>query len=141
MTDKKTAGAEESLWDGESTGGELFKFDTVGQSLKGLITVRKQGKTKLGDAVFVTVQEKDGEKTFVPTKACLEDIDKMLRQYGGVNKTIVEIEFMEEKKGNYPSPFKVFRVRAGTATESRLAALGIATFDSESTNEEDEAPL
>jgi hypothetical protein len=132
----KSLESEFDDFDQESTGGELFKFDTVGQKLTGLLVEKKPGKTKLGEAMFYTIQTKDSEHTFVPTKALGDDLSKYLRMYGGVGKVIVSIEFIEEKKGNYASPFKVFKVRAGSATEARLSAMGISTFDSESTNEE-----
>lgn len=139
---KKDVVAEEELWDGESTGGALYKFDTVGQIVKGLVIGKKSGKTKMGEADFYTVQTAKEEVTFIPTKALGEDLAKYLRQYGGVGKTVVEIEFVEEKPSNYASKFKVFRVRAGAATEARLAVLGIQTFDAESSAGEDEgAPM
>lgn len=127
-------------FDNESTGGELFKFDTVGTKLSGLIIAKKEGKTKTGPATFYTVQTSSAEHTFIPTKALGEDLAKFMRMYGGVGKVIVKIEFTAEKPGNFASPFKIFSVKAGAATEARLAALGISTFDSESTNEEDGSP-
>lgn len=127
-------------WDQESTGGALFKFDTVGQKVTGLVVNRKEGKTKLGEGIFWSVLTKNGEVTFIPTKALGEDLDKFKRQYG-IGKFLVEIEFTEEKKGNYPSPFKIFRVRAGLATEARLAAHGIQTYDQETTSDDEGAPM
>lgn len=141
MTEKKPEAVEEDLFDTESTGGELFKFETVGQKVTGLIVNRKSGKTRLGEGVFWTILTQKGEVTFIPTKALGEDLDKFNRQYGGLGKVVVDIEFVEEKKGAYASPFKVFKVRAGGATEARLSALGIATFDTESKNSEEEIPL
>lgn len=132
MTDQPKA----DEWDTESTGGTLFKFEKVGDSLKGLIINKKIGKTVMGDASFYTIQSATGETTFIPTKALKEDLEKFLRMYGGVGKTIVEITLTELKKGNFASPFKVFRVRAGVATEQRLASLGITVFDDASSNEE-----
>lgn len=123
-------------WDQESSGGTLFKFETIGDSITGLLTVKKTGKTKLGDADFYTVLTKDGERTFVPTKALGDDLGKYVRMYG-IGKVILNITLMDLKKGNFASPFKVFRVRAALATESRLAQHGIPTFDSESTSGED----
>lgn len=120
------------LWESESTGGELFKFEKVGDAVTGLIINKKSGKTKLGDADFYTIQQSNGEVTFVPTKSLGEDLTKFIRQYGGLGKVIVSIELTELKKGNYASPFKVFKVRAAAATEARLTALGINLFDAES---------
>lgn len=127
-------------FDTESSGGELFKFEVVGDKLTGLIINKKHGKTKIGDADFYTIQTKDGEDTFVPTKALGEDLAKFLRMYGGVGKVVVSIELTELKQGSYASPFKVFKVRAGAATEARLATMGIQTFDEESAPE-DETPM
>ncbi len=130
---------EDGDWDQESSGGELFKFETVGTSLTGLLTGKKSGKTQLGMADFYTLLTKDGEHTFVPTKALGEDLVKYVRMYG-VGKVILNITLTDLKKGAYASPFKVFRVRAASVTEARLAQYGIPTFDSESTSEEqDEA--
>lgn len=124
-------------WDQESSGGELFKFDEVGTSLTGLLTGKKHGKTSIGDADFYTLLTKDGEHTFVPTKALGEDLAKYVRMYG-VGKVILNIELTDLKKGAFASPFKVFKVRAALATESRLAQHGIPTFDQESNPEETE---
>ena len=141
MTDKKTeengleAEFDKGEWDQESSGGELFKFETVGTELTGLLTAKKTGKTQLGEADFYTVLTKDGEKTFVPTKALGEDLAKYVRMYG-IGKVILNIKLTDLKKGAYASPFKVFRVRAGAATESRLAQHGIPMFDQESSPEE-----
>lgn len=139
--DTSNKSAEETMdqWDQESSGGELFKFDTAGTELTGLLTEQKSGKTNLGMAEFYTLLTKDGERTFVPTKALGDDLKKYVRMYG-IGKVILNITLMELKKGAYASPFKVFRVRAALATESRLAQHGIPTFDQESTNEENEAP-
>lgn len=128
---------EEDLFDSESTGGSLFKLDTIGQNIKGLIISKKIGKTKMGEAEFVTIQTAKEEITFIPTKALSDEIGKVLRQFGGVGKVIVDITYVEDKPGNFASPFKVFRTRAGIATESRLSALGITTFDSEAETGED----
>lgn len=137
-----TAKTEEEFddFDQESNGGELFKFENIGDKLSGLIVNKKTGKTSIGNADFYTIQNKDGEKTFVPTKALGEDLTKFLRQYGGIGKVIVGIELTELKKGAYASPFKVFKVRAGVATEARIAALGIQSFDEESEAGADEMP-
>lgn len=130
----------DDLWDQESTGGELFKFEEKGTKLSGLVTARKDGKTKTGPATFYSVLTAKGEETFIPTKALGEDLAKFVRQYG-LGKFIVEIELTDLKPGNFASPFKVFRVRAGSATESRLSALGIATFDQDTTTADEEAPM
>jgi len=127
-------------WDTESTGGSLFKFEKVGDKLTGLIVNKKSGKTNIGPADFYTLQTTKGEHTFIPTKALGDDLTKFLRQYGGIGKVLVAIELTELKKGNFASPFKVFKVRAGIATEARLAAHGIQTFDSD-TISADEAPM
>lgn len=119
-------------WESESTGGELFKFDKVGDNVTGLLISKKNGKTKLGDADFYTIQQSNSEVTFIPTESLGEELTKYLRKHGGLGKVIVSIELAELKKGNYPSPFKVFKVRAAAATEARLTALGINMFDSES---------
>ena len=136
--------ADDMDWDNESTGGELYKFEKIGDSLKGLIINKKTGKTSMGQADFYTILSSKGEHTFIPTKALKEDLDKFLRMYGGLNKVIVEVTLSDLKKGNYASPFKVFRVRAGVATEQRLSSLGITVFDDSSTTTEDkddDAPI
>jgi hypothetical protein len=125
---------DKEMYDQESSGGDLFKFEKVGDKLNGLIVSNKVGKTKLGDATFYTIQTAEGEKTFVPTKALKEDLDKFVRMFG-LGKFIAEIVLESLKPGNYASPFKVFRVRAGIATEARLARLGINTYDQESSSE------
>ena len=141
MTDvKKVEAVEEDLFDSESTGGSLFKLENIGDKIEGLMVGRKEGKTKTGPATFYTIQSGNEEKTFIPTKALQDEIDKYLRLYGGLNKTIFSIELMELKPGNFASPFKVFKTRAGIATEARLAALGINSFDSDVVTSEDEIP-
>ncbi len=140
--EKKTKAADpvaesaDSGWDQESSGGELYKFEKVGDSITGLLTNLKNGKTNLGPADFYTLLTKTGEHTFVPTKALNEDLKKYVRMYG-VGKVILNIELVELRKGAYASPFKVFKVRAAAATESRLAQHGIPTFDQESSPAED----
>lgn len=126
---------DKTEWDQESSGGTLFKFEEIGTELTGLLTAKKSGKTQLGVADFYTLLTKDGEVTFVPTKALGEDLAKFVRMYG-IGKVILNIKLMDLKKGAYASPFKVFRCRAGAATESRLVQHGIPTFDQESTNED-----
>lgn len=142
MTDQKkgpaTSPEEEGMWDTESTGGELFKLDKVGDKVEGLIVAKKRGKTSMGEADFYTVQTAKDEKTFIPTAALKQDLEKYLRMYGGLGKTIISAELVDLKKGAYASPFKVFKVRAAAATEARLSALGISTYDSESTTGDDE---
>ena len=135
---KDSAASTDDSWDQESS-STLFKFETVGQKLTGLVTNYKSNKTRLGEGHFWTVLTAKGEETFIPTKALHEDLAKFQRQYG-LGKFLVDVEFVEEKKGNYPNPFKVFKVRAGLATESRLAAHGIKTYDSENTINEDDLP-
>lgn len=130
----------DDLFDAESSGGSLYKWEKVGQQVKGLIIERRQGKTAQGPAIFYTINTGKEEVTMIPTKALQQDLDKYYNQFGGALKTIVQIDFVDEKKGAYASPFKVFKVRAGAATEARLSALGISTFDEESTSEE-EAPM
>lgn len=125
-------------WEQESSGGELFKFEEVGTELTGLLIGKKRGKTQLGDADFYSILTKNGEVTFVPTKALGEDLAKYVRMYG-IGKVILNITLTDLKKGAYASPFKVFRVRAALATEARLAAHGIPTFDQESTPADDGA--
>lgn len=136
-TEKKTDSGIE--WDAESTGGELTKLDNVGDKIEGLVVGKKTGKTNIGPADFYTVQTAKDEKTFIPTKALKEDIEKYLRMYGGLGKTIISAELVDLKKGAFASPFKVFKVRAAAATEARLSALGISTYDSESTAGEEVA--
>lgn len=125
-------------WDQESSGGELFKFEAIGDTLTGLLMNTKTGKTNLGMATFYTLLSKDGEHTFVPTKALNEDLAKYVRMYG-IGKVILNITLTELRKGAYASPFKVFKVRAALATEARLATHGIPTFDQESSPAEDGA--
>lgn len=126
---------QEEDWDTESTGGELYKFENIGDKVTGLLIARKNGKTKLGDADFYTILTKDGEKTFVPTKALGEDLSKFVRMYG-IGKVILDVELTALKPGNFASPFKVFKVRAALSTESRLASHGIKMYDAESESEE-----
>lgn len=141
MTKEKAVENEEvttsSDWDQESSGGELFKFETIGTKITGLLTAKKVGKTKLGDADFYTLLTKDGDRTFVPTKALGEDLAKYTRMYG-VGKVILQIELTDLKKGSFASPFKVFSVKAALATETRLATHGIPSFDNESVSTEAE---
>lgn len=136
------AAAEDSLdWETESS-SELYKFETVGQKLTGLLVHKKTGKTQMGDANFYTILTAKGEETFIPTKSLGEDLEKFLRTYGGVGKVIVEVELVDLKKSTFPNPFKVFKARAAAATEARLSALGLMTYDTETTSsEEEEAPL
>ncbi len=136
-TAPETPEEEGGDWDQESAGGELFKFEEVDTELTGLLVNHKRGKTQLGMADFYTLLTKDGEHTFVPTKALGEDLGKFVRMYG-IGKVILNIKLTELRKGAYASPFKVFRVRAAAATESRLAQHGIPTFDNESEAVEDE---
>lgn len=148
---KKTKAAEEAtlaeesasddMFDAESSGGSLYKWEKVGQSVKGLVIERREGKTAQGPAIFYTINTGKEEVTMIPTKALQQDLDKYYRQFGGAAKVIVQIDFVDEKKGAYASPFKVFKVRAGASNEQRLAALGISTFDEESTSTEESVPM
>ena len=138
MADAKK-GADD-IWESESVGGELFKLDNVGDRIVGVVVLKKAGKTKLGEANFYTFNTPTGEVTFIPTKALQDDIDKYVRTYG-MGSTLLDIELMELKPGNFPSPFKVFKVRAAQATEAKMIAVGIKVFSEESTTADDEAPL
>jgi len=108
-------------WEQESTGGELFKWEKPGQKVTGVLAGKRVVKTKLGDMFLYDVKTKDGEVAVPATKSLRET----MRRYPADGSMIVEIEFTEEKKGNYPNPFKVFTVRNARVSEERLKALGI----------------
>lgn len=108
-------------WEQESTGGELYKWEKTGQKVTGVLVGKRMVKTKIGDMFLYDVKTKDGEVAVPATKSLRET----MRRYPADGSMIVEIEFTEEKKGNYPNPFKVFTVRNARVSEERLKALGI----------------
>ena len=108
-------------WEQESTGGELYKWEEVGQKVTGVLVNKRVVKTKLGEMFLYDINTKDGELAVPATKSLRETMKK----YPANGSMIVEIEFTEEKEGNYPNPFKVFTVRSAKVSEERLTALGI----------------
>lgn len=108
-------------WEQESTGGDLYKWETVGQKVTGVLMGKRMVKTKLGDMFLYDINTKDGEHAVPATKSLRET----MKRFPADGSLIVEIEFTEEKKGNFPNPFKVFTVRSAKVTEERLKALGI----------------
>lgn len=108
-------------WEQESTGGDLYKWEAVGQKVTGVLINKRMVNTKLGDMFLYDINTKDGEVGVPATKSLRET----MKRYPADGSLIVEIEFTEEKKGNYPNPFKVFTVRSAKVTEERMKALGI----------------
>jgi len=121
-------------WETESSGGELFKWTAPGQKVTGLLTNRRLINTKLGAMTVLDVTTKDGDIAVPTTKSLLEQVKKL-----PANGTlVVQVEYKEDKKGNFPNPFKVFVVRTAAATEARLKGLGIKMWDGESTNDDED---
>jgi len=116
-------------WEHEASGGDLYKWETVGQKVTGVLASKRVVKTKLGEMFLYDIITKDGE-TAVPATKSLRETMKRFPANGSI---IVEIEFVEEKKGNFPNPFKVFTVRSATVSEARLKSLGIDMMAAEDT--------
>lgn len=130
--DEKGLESEFDDFDAESSGGVLYKWETPGQSVKGVLLAKRNVKTKLGDMTVYDVLTKDGEIAVPGTKG-LNDQMKRIPADGSV---IVGIHFVEAVKGNFPNPFKKFSVKYGTKTDARLSALGIVMFDTEVAEEQ-----
>jgi hypothetical protein len=121
-------------WETESSGGELFKWTTPGQKVTGLLTNRRLINTKLGAMTVLDITTREGDLAVPTTKSLLEQVKKL-----PANGTlVVQIEYKEDKKGNFPNPFKVFVVRTAPATEARLKSFGIKTWDGETTNDDED---
>lgn len=134
MAAKKTE--NDDLFDGESTGGVLFKWDEAGKSITGLYIGKREGvKTQLGLMTVYDLLTKEGEVAVPGTKG-LNDQMKRIPANGSM---IIGITYVEDKKGNFPNPFKVFSVKYGMKTEKRLEMLGIndSLFDAEAPGTED----
>lgn len=136
MTEENVKDAFVDDWDTESSGGELFKWTTVGQKVTGLYTNRRIVNTKLGAMTVLDLTTKDGDVVVPTTKSLLDQVKK----YPANGSLVVQVEFKEEKKGNFPNPFKVFVVRTASATEDRLKGLGIKMWNEESTNDDPNTP-
>jgi uncharacterized protein involved in exopolysaccharide biosynthesis len=108
-------------WEQESAGGDLYKWETVGQKVTGVLVNKRMVKTKIGEMFLYDINTRDGEVAVPATKSLRET----MRKYPADGSFIIEIEFTEEKKGNFPNPFKVFTVRSAKVTEERMKALGI----------------
>ena len=108
-------------WEQESTGGDLFACDVTGKKVTGVLFGKRIQKTKIGEMFLYDITTKDGDVPVPATKSLREK----MKRYPADGSLIIEIEFIEAKKGNYPNPFKVFAVRAAKVTEERLKALGI----------------
>lgn len=127
---ESTEEQKDDMFDGESTGGTLLKWDTLGKSVTGLyVECRDNVKTQLGAMTVYNILTKDGEIAVPGTK----DLVEKMKRIPANGTMIVGITFTEEKKGNFPNPFKVFSVKHGIKTEERLSKLGIndSMFDAE----------
>ncbi len=120
-------------WEQESSGGDLYKWEKIGQKVTGVLVGKRVVKTKLGDMFLYDINTKDGEVAVPATKSLRET----MKRYPADGSTIVEIEFAEERKGNFPNPFKVFTVRSAKVTEERLKTLGIDALAGGSADGED----
>lgn len=112
-------------WDGESHGGELYKWEKPGQKVTGVLLNKRIVNTKLGAMTAYDLLTKEGEVVVPGTKG----LNDSMKRYPANGSLIVQIEFVEEKKGNFPNPFKVFTVKYAKADEARLKALGITMFE------------
>lgn len=136
MTKKEGTGAEyDPFADAqESSGGVLYKWDTVGSVVKGLyLEKREHVKTKLGEMTVFQVLTKDGEIAVPGTK----DLNEKMKRIPADGSIIVMIKFDDEVKGNFPNPFKKFSVKYAAKTEAALSALGIVVFGEEVASEDD----
>lgn len=120
--------AEEFNWDGESSGGAMYKWEKPGQEVTGVLMGRRIVNTKLGAVTVYDVLTKEGEVAVPGTKG----LNDSMKRYPANGTLIVKIKFEEEKKGNFPNPFKVFTVKYAKADEARLKALGITMFEEDS---------
>lgn len=134
MITKKTD--ENDGWDGGSSDA-LYKFDTVGQSITGLILTKKMQQGINGDYMILNLLTKDGEVAVMCPSGLTTEMKKPQYQEGG--KVIVQITHTDVKDTGKGNPFKMFSTKFGLATEARLAANGIKTFDGEATTDEEEA--
>lgn len=132
MTKEQTT--EETGWDHESTDG-LYKFESVGQKVTGLLRQKKMVAGDYGQYMIIDVQTPETELHIACTKSLTDELKKM--QYQS-NTTVIEIELMELKPTGKKEPFKRFKVRSARATEARLASMGIHNFDSEETTANEE---
>lgn len=131
--EKAAAPVEDMDWEGESTDG-LYKFDTVGQKVTGLLRQKKMVNGDYKPYMICDIQTADTELHVPCTSSLTDELKKIQYQ---PNTTIVEIELVELKPTGKKEPFKRFKVRSARATETRLAQLGIQNFDSEETTGDD----
>lgn len=141
MTDAKKGSAAEVAtdgmdWEQESSGGDLYKWEKVGQKVAGLLTARREVQTQTGAMTVYDILTKDGDLPVPGTKG----LNDLMKRYPADSSVLVEIEFTEEKKSRFKNPFKVFKVRAAQSNEQRLKALGITVFgaSAETTTEHEE---
>lgn len=135
MSEKKTA---EESWDGGSSDA-LFKFANVGDTVTGLLLTKKMQKGTFGEYMIANLLTKDGEVAVMCSGGLTSELKKPQYQEGG--KVILQITLTELKDTGKGNPFKAFSTKFAVATESRLAAHGIKTFDGESESSDEEAPL
>lgn len=135
MSGKETAA---DSWDGGSSDA-LFKFDKVGDSVTGLLLAKKFQKGNFGEYMIVNLLTKEGEIAVMCSKGLSEELKKPQYQDGG--KIIVQISLTELKDTGKGNPFKAFSTRFAIATEQRLAAHGIKTFDGEGSATDEEIPM
>jgi len=127
--------AAEDNWDGGSS-DQLFKFEKAGDTVVGLLLTKKMNKGNYGEYMVANVLTKDGEVAVMCSAGLASELQKPQYQEGG--KVIVQMTLTELKDTGKGNPFKAFSTKFALATEARLAAHGIKTFDSETTTEEAE---
>jgi hypothetical protein len=118
-------------WDQESSGGDLYKWEKPGQKVTGVYMNKRSVNTKLGAMIVYDLLTATGQIAVPGTKS-LKD---QMAQYPANGSLIVQMEFTEEVKGNFPNPFKKFTVRVKQVSEEVLEKLGIKMFAEEAGKE------
>lgn len=103
--------------------GELFKWETVGSKVVGVLKSYTSRKTQMGDGNIYEVRTKDG---IVPFFAPML-LHKKLKEIPTGN--IVSIEYTKKSKTGGGTDLKHFEVAHGKPTPERLKAIGIEMTD------------
>lgn len=112
-------------------GGELFKFDTVGKSLEGvLINYKFQKDTGKGPGNVYEVKVKNGVQAFFAPFMLHKKLKDLMMP------SIVSIEMTEVSKTKTGNDLKLFEVKTAPATEANCKALGIELVKKETVDED-----
>lgn len=114
----------------ETSAGDIYKWETEGQILVGQLIESSIIKTPKGDATsYKMATSGGGMVSFFGSSDLKRKLDRLVEK-----RPVVRIEYVSKTKTNGGNDFKIFSVKAKTATQEVLKSLkinddGIETAD------------